>query len=164
MRKSELATRFGRRKGNLIRSLLDPKSPGIFSAGLAKNPPNEGPKIDPRLQTSGMIENALGCNSFSGTISATMVRMIPTFPLHPPARALAMIAIGSEVEAPHIKLVIMVRVRPVRIVGFLPNLSEALPQTIAVTHCDNEKTEEVIPAHFATSFWFTPKLSIISGK
>jgi hypothetical protein len=26
----------------------------------------------------GITENALGCSSFSGTISATIVRMIPT--------------------------------------------------------------------------------------
>jgi hypothetical protein len=62
--KSPLATRFGNAKGNLRRNLLFPNSSGKFCAGLARNPPNEGPKIDPRLQTRGMIENALGCNSF----------------------------------------------------------------------------------------------------
>lgn len=78
IRKNVLAMMFGRRKGNLIRSLLSPKIPDRFSAGLAKNPPRDGPKVDPRLHTMGITENALGCSSFSGTISATIVRMIPT--------------------------------------------------------------------------------------
>lgn len=55
-----LATMFGRRKGNLISNLLFPNKPGMFSAGFAKKPPNEGPKIEPRDQTRGMIENARG--------------------------------------------------------------------------------------------------------
>jgi hypothetical protein len=59
--------------------------------------------------------------------------------------------------------VIMVAVKPIRIVGFRPNLSEARPHRIAVRHCESEKTADVIPAHFATSFLSTPKLSIISG-
>lgn len=69
---------FGSAKGKLRKNLLFPKSPGKFCAGLAKNPPKDGPNIEPRLHTNGMIENALGCNSFSGTISATIVRIIPT--------------------------------------------------------------------------------------
>ena len=60
IRKSKLATIFGRANGNFFRNLLFPKSPGKFSAGLAKKPPKDGPKIDPRLQTRGIIENALG--------------------------------------------------------------------------------------------------------
>ena len=177
--KSALATIFGRRNGNLVKNLLFPKSAGIFSAGLAKKPPNDGPKMEPKLQTRGIIENALGCSSFSGTISATIVRIIPTadcqqllpvsrarnspFPLHAPASALAMIAIGRLIDIPHIRLHIMVHVKPKRIVGFRPNMSEALPQMIAVVHCDNEKTADVIPAHLATFFSSMPKLSIISG-
>lgn len=78
MRKRTLETRFGRRKGYLIMSLLWPKRPGRFSAGLAKKPPNEGPNIEPRLQTRGIIEKARGWSSFSGTNSATMVLIIPT--------------------------------------------------------------------------------------
>jgi hypothetical protein len=73
-----LATILGRANGNLIRNLLCLNKAGKFSAGLAKNPPKEGPKMEPRLHTSGMIENALGWSSFSGTISATMVLMMPT--------------------------------------------------------------------------------------
>ena len=60
IRKKELATMFGRAKGYLIKNLLCPKSPGRLSAGLAKKPPNDGPKMDPRLHTSGIIEKALG--------------------------------------------------------------------------------------------------------
>jgi hypothetical protein len=79
IKKRTLATMFGKRNGYLRKSQLCPNSLGKFSAGLAKKPPNDGPKIDPRLQTNGMIEKALGCSSFSGTISATIVRMIPTW-------------------------------------------------------------------------------------
>lgn len=42
------------------------------------------------------------------------------FPLHAPARALAVIAIGKEVEIPHIIVVSMVIDKPVRMVGFRP--------------------------------------------
>jgi hypothetical protein len=55
-----LATMLGRANGNLAKNSLFPNSPGKFSTGLAKKPPNDGPKIDPRLQTSGIIEKALG--------------------------------------------------------------------------------------------------------
>jgi hypothetical protein len=78
IKNSMLATILGSAKGNSARNLLCPNKPGKFSTGLAKKPPNEGPKIEPRLHTSGIIENALGWSSFSGTISATMVLMIPT--------------------------------------------------------------------------------------
>lgn len=78
VRKRTLATMLGRANGNLIRNLLFPNKPGKFSAGLAKKPPKDGPKMEPRLHTRGIIENALGWSSFSGTISATIVRMIPT--------------------------------------------------------------------------------------
>jgi hypothetical protein len=84
-------------------------------------------------------------------------------PLQAPARALERIAIGRVEDIPQIKLEIIVQVRPIKIEGFRPNLSDALPQSIAVVHCEREKTAEVMPAHFATSFLFTPKLSIISG-
>jgi len=84
-------------------------------------------------------------------------------PLQPPARALAVIAIGRLVDIPHIKVESIVQVRPIKIAGFRPNLSDALPQSTAVRHCEREKTAEVIPAHFATFFLSIPKLSIISG-
>lgn len=77
MKKAQ-ATMFGRAKGYLIRNLLCLNSPGRPSAGLAKNPPKEGPKMDPKFHTRGMTEKARGCSSFSGTNSATIVRMIPT--------------------------------------------------------------------------------------
>jgi len=60
IRNRKLATMLGSANGNLIKNLLWPNKPGRFSAGLAKNPPKDGPNIEPRLQTSGIIENALG--------------------------------------------------------------------------------------------------------
>lgn len=62
--KRKLAIIFGNAKGKLRKNLLFPNSAGKFCAGRAKNPPNDGPKIDPRLHTKGIIEKALGCNSF----------------------------------------------------------------------------------------------------
>ena len=146
--------------------------------GLAKKPPREGPKIEPRLQTRGMTENALGCSSFSVTISATIVRMIPTtcvsqahqnvsmllpFPLKAPAMDLATIAIGRLLDMPQRRLAIMVHVNPSRIDGLRPKLSDALPHRMAVRHCEREKTPETSPDHFPMSLFRTPKLSIIAG-
>lgn len=84
-------------------------------------------------------------------------------PLKAPAAALERIAMGRDVASPQSNEQIMVQVRPIRIVGFRPNLSEALPQSMAVRHCDRENTAEVIPAYFGTSSLAIPKLSIISG-
>lgn len=58
--KNAQAIIFGRAKGYLIRNLLCPNHPDRFSAGLAKNPPKEGPKMDPRFHTRGMTEKARG--------------------------------------------------------------------------------------------------------
>jgi hypothetical protein len=85
------------------------------------------------------------------------------FPFIPPVSALARMAIGRVVDMPQSKVQHKVQVRPVKIAGFRPNLSEALPHKMAVVHCESEKTADVIPAHLATSFFLTPKLSIISG-
>src|SRR6187402_1119825 len=85
------------------------------------------------------------------------------FPLQPPARARARIAMGRLVDIPHSIQDIIVNVRPIKTVGLRPNLSEALPHIIAVRHCERENEAEVMPAHFATFFLSTPKLSIISG-
>lgn len=116
------------------------------------------------LQTNGMMEKARGCSSFSGTNSATIVLMMPTFPLLPPIIALTAIAIGRLVAMPHIKKRNMVEARPIRMIGFLPKVSEALPHGTAVRLCDTENTAPVMPAHLATSFFSTPKLLIISGR
>ena len=85
------------------------------------------------------------------------------FPLQPPARALATIAVGRFVDMPHSKLDSIVHNSPVRMAGLRPNLSEALPHSTAVRHCEREKTPDVMPAHFAMFFFSMPKLSIISG-
>ena len=74
-----------------------------------------------------------------------------------------MIAIGRLVDMPHSKVHIMVHVKPNKMTGFRPNISEALPQMIAVEDCDKEKAADVIPAHLATFSSLTPNPSIISG-
>lgn len=65
---------------------------------------------------------------------------------------------------PHITKHVMVLARPIRMVGFRPILSDALPQATAVQLCVIEKMAPVKPAHLATSFFSTPKLAIISGR
>ncbi len=77
--------------------------------------------------------------------------------------ALATIAIGKLLDIPHINDVIMVSVNAVRIAGFRPNVSDALPHITPVKDCARENTADVIPAHLATFALSIPKLSIISG-
>ena len=72
------ATMLGRAKGYFFKNQLLPNRPGYCSAGRAKKPPNAGPKTEPMLHTRGMREKARGCSSLSGTISATMVLIMPT--------------------------------------------------------------------------------------
>jgi hypothetical protein len=108
--------------------------------------------------------NALGCSSLKGTISATVVRIMPTFPLPAPARILAAIATVRFVLKPHTKLVIIVAVKPRRIAGLRPCVSENLPQATPKVACEREKLAAQTPAHLPTEFCGTPKLRIISGR
>jgi len=78
MKKMQQAKRLGNAKGNFLKYSIFPNTLGYWSAGLAKKPPNAGPKTDPMLQTRGMREKAFGWSSFSGTSSATIVLRIPT--------------------------------------------------------------------------------------
>lgn len=78
IKKKRKATRFGKRNGYVTKSQLLPKRLGNCWAGLAKKPPKLGPKTEPILQTRGMREKACGWSSFHGTISATIVLIIPT--------------------------------------------------------------------------------------
>ena len=78
--------------------------------------------------------------------------------------ARTIIAMVKLVDIPHVTKQHMVAKRPARMTGFRPNLSDALPQATAVVLCDIEKAALVMPAHFATLFFSTPKLLIISGR
>jgi hypothetical protein len=78
IKKTTQAKMLGRTKGYFFKYSLPPNKPGYCSAGRAKKPPKAGPNTLPTDHTSGMIEKALGCSSLSGTISATIVLMIPT--------------------------------------------------------------------------------------
>jgi len=145
MAKKTAAMRLGSRNGNAVKSLLFSKRPGRLTAGLAKKPPNAGPRTEPMDQTRGMMEKARGWSTFSGTISATMVLIMPTLPLPAPESALAAMAQGKEVEKPQRMLKIMVDVRPIRIICFRPRASDARPHTMAVQHWLMLKTALVIP-------------------
>lgn len=160
-----------------------PKISGYCLAGWAKNPPKLGPTTDPIDQTNGMMEKAFGCSTLSVTISATMVRMIPTIghvtsvpvfhnllwkhsplPLPAPWIARTVIAIGNDVDMPQMRKVTMVLMSPQMSTGFLPNRSDALPHGTAVILWAIEKTADVRPAHRATLFCSTPKSRIIAGR
>ena len=157
------ATKFGGLYGNFSKKLPPRGFLGSTLSGFDSAPPSVGPKMAPIVYTRGMILNALGCSSFHGHNSATVVRSIPTFPFPSPCRARAVIAIGSDVEKPNNNMVIMVLPKPIRMIGFLPKRSEAAPQGIPVRACEMEKMAEVKPAQRAMSVSGTPKDSIISG-
>jgi len=110
------ATRFGRAKGYALKNLFSPNRCGYLAAGFAKAPPNAGPKILPIVQTRGMTLKALGCSSLSGTSSATVVLIIPTFPLLKPAIALANIAQIRVLENPNKMQAIIVQLPTFRFV------------------------------------------------
>ena len=81
-----------------------------------------------------MTLKARGCKTFCGTISATVVRIIPTVPLLAPAKALAAIAHARERENPNRSDAHIVQNNPIKMIGFRPNRSEARPQAMAVIH------------------------------
>ena len=74
------------------------------------------------------------------------------------------IAMARLVDMPQIMKQIMVLVRPINITGLRPILSDNLPQGTAVKLWESENMDPVMPAHFATWFFSTPKLWIISGR
>lgn len=67
-------------------------------------------------------------------------------------------------EVPHSMKQNMTLIKPSRMVGFLPILSESRPQATANMLCDTEKVDPTMPAHFATLFSGIPKLLIMSGR
>lgn len=134
MTKKQHPAIFGNAYGNFLKKALFPKTSGWFSAGFANEPPNMGPNILPIVHTRGIILNARGCNSRSGTISATAVRMIPTFPFPRPVRARAAIAMGRDLENPNMSVANIVQSKPFRRIGLRPKRSEARPQGMPMIH------------------------------
>lgn len=159
----QAATMFGGLYGNLSRNLLPRGLRGSTCRGFDSAPPSVGPKMAPTVYTKGMILNALGCSSFHGHNSATVVLSIPTFPFPKPCSARAAMAMGRLVEKPQISIVIMVLNKPMSMMGFLPKRSDAAPHGIPVKAWLMEKMAEASPAQRAMSFSGTPKDSIISG-
>ena len=76
--------------------------------------------------TRGITLKALGCNDFCGTISATAVLMMPTFPFAAPPSILAIRAIFSDCEKPSNIVVAIVHAKLVKMTGFRPNRSDAV--------------------------------------
>lgn len=130
--KKTAEAKLGRMKGYSFRNTDPPNRFGCLTAGRAKAPPKAGPKILPMVQTSGMTLKARGWSSFSGTISATMVRMMPTFPFMSPRKARAVINIPRDFEDPNTREKIIVKKSPVRMMGFRPKVSDAAPQGTAM--------------------------------
>lgn len=134
MTKKQDPAKFGNAKGNFLKNALFPKVSGKFFTGFAKEPPNMGPNILPIVHTRGMILNARGCSSRSGTISATAVRIMPTFPLPRPVRARAATAMERFWENPNMSVLNIVQAKPLRRIGLRPKRSEAKPQGIPMRH------------------------------
>ena len=114
-----------------------------------------------QLTTNGINENALGCNSFSGTISATNVLIVPTFPFKTPAIHLATIACGSDFEKPKSNDDISVPTSPNSKTGFRPNRSLARPQKTPLVNWEKAKLADVTPTQNAIRSSGTPKDLII---
>ena len=89
-------------------------------AGLARAPPKIGPKMLPTCHTSGKVAKAIGCNDFCGTISATVVRRMPTLPLLAPEAALAIIHHVRLFEKPKNRLELMAENMASMMMGFRP--------------------------------------------
>lgn len=75
-----------------------------------------------------------------------------------------MSACARVFDVPHKMKQNMTLISPIRMVGFLPILSERRPHATANMLCETEKVEPTMPAHFATLFSGMPKLLIISGR
>lgn len=118
--KKQAEARFGNANGYRLRNSIPPNKPGCFSAGRAKAPPNAGPKILPIVQTSGIKLNARGCSSRWGTISATMVRRIPTLPFISPTSAREISTIVSVRDMPSMMEMSIVQISPDRMMGLRP--------------------------------------------
>jgi len=162
--KITLLTKFGNAYGNLIKNSFFPNQAGSLTAGEANAPPRIGPRIDPTCQTRGSVAKAFGCSSLCGTISATVVRKMPTLPFDAPLAALAIRQTVRFFEKPKRTLELMAHVIANSMIGFLPYLSLARPQEMAVKAWLMENTALIIPAHFGTSFLGMLKDSIISGR
>lgn len=72
-------------------------------------------------------------------------------------------AIGRLVLKPNIRDDIIVQVRAIMIIGFLPTLSDALPHDMPTKAWDNENTKDNKPAYFAIELVGTLNDLIISG-
>lgn len=73
-------------------------------------------------------------------------------------------AMGRLVEKPHMSIMTMVLIRPINMIGFRPNLSDAAPHGMPVKPWQKENVADVRPAQRAISFSGMPKYSIISGR
>lgn len=92
-----------------------------------------------------------------------MTRDVP-FPLPRPIRNRAESACARFFDVPQSMKQNMTLIKPMRMTGFRPILSESRPQGTANMLCDTEKAEPTMPAHLATLFSGMPKLLIISGR
>jgi hypothetical protein len=99
---------------------VGPNSQGRLTIGSAKQPPNASPITTPELKTSGSSRNARLWYFLSLTISAVIVRITPIFPFPIPATTRQHITAGIVVENPNPTFAIMDSVRPMTMLGFLP--------------------------------------------
>lgn len=131
--KKQAETKFGNANGYRLRNSDPPKRFGCFSAGRASAPPKAGPKILPIVQTIGIILKARGCSSRCGTISATIVRMMPTFPFMKPIKARDTRTIDRLDDIPNMIDSSIVKICPLIMTGLRPIRSDNVPQGTAIT-------------------------------
>ena len=147
-RKKHAHARFGRANGKRTKNSgrRSPNQPGWLVSGSARAPPITGPMMLPKFQMSGMTEKARGRSACSGTISATMVRMMPTLPLTSPENIRAKKAIASDVLKPNSSRLVKVVSRPINTTGLRPMRSDMRPHRIPVKHWLSENEAARRPA------------------
>jgi hypothetical protein len=80
------------------------------------------------------------------TISAVIVRITPIFPFPIPATTRQHITAGIVVENPNPIFAIIDSVKPMTMLGFLPQRSAMLAHGTDVANCDSAKSETSTPA------------------
>jgi hypothetical protein len=150
-KRRDAVTRLGSAYGYRARNAELPKRMGYWRTGSARLPPSRvstctrqkaemgvggwgsyapprtGPRILPALHTKGMTLKARAWWALSTTISATIVRITPTFPFNSPADVLAIKACVNVVENPNARVAATVPNNPHNTIGLRPYKSDNRP-------------------------------------
>lgn len=103
-----------------------------FLTGSARHPPIARAATLPELNIKGGARKARVWYFRSFAISAVMVRITPNIPFAIPASILQKSSIPIDLENPNERFAITLIVRPIRMAGLRPYLSERLPHSMLV--------------------------------